>query len=276
MNRKTAFTICLLSAGLTLSHSAKAQLQPLDDAQMAQTVGQAFIEMDSRMDGTTQFSRITFGQSVKLQANIDSLTLGGNYDNALGLGVGTDFNASNLSFGYIDTATGDIVPFEFTNPYFEWAVNDTTNDMLGFRIGFEDAQGVLQGNFASFSGNIGLTINGNPSSLFTAAGGTITDNRATYIGESSGSCTDGTDCISLGNIQSISVADSDGSSTADFFLSFQTSALDWGQGPVTNKGFFMNIPSDTNVDITDANSGTGRLATEFIDRGVGRWNVAAP
>jgi len=272
----TAFTICLVAAGLTISQSATAQLQPLDDTQMAQTVGQAFIEMDSRLDGNTQFSRITFGQNVKLQANIDSLTLGGNYDNALGLGVGTDFNASNLSLGYIDTATGEIVPFEFTNPYFEWAVNDITNDMMGFRIGFEDAQGVLQGNFNRFSGNIGLTINGNPSSLFTAAGGNLTDNRATYIGESSGSCTDGVDCISLGNIQSISVADPDGTSTSDFFLSFQTSALDWGQGPVTNKGFFMNVPSDTNVDITDANSGTGRLATEFIDRGVGRWNVPAP
>lgn len=276
MNRICSLTISLLASGLTLSLPAYAQLQPLDDQQLEETVGQAFIEMESRLDGNTQFSRVTFGQNVKIQANIDSLTLGGSYDNALGLGNGTDFNASNLSLGYIDTTTGEIVPFQFTNPYIEWATNDTTNDMLGFRLGFEDAKGILQGDFSSFSGNIGVTINGNPSSLFTGAGGTITDNRATYIGETAGSCLDGSDCISLGNIQSISVADSDGTSTSDFFLSFQTSALDWGQGPVTNKGFFMNIPSDTNVDITDGNSGTGRLATEFIDRGVGRWNVVAP
>ena len=276
MNIVITYKNSLLIGGLVLSQCTQAQLQALDDEQLAATTGQAFIEMDSRMEGSTQFSRVTFGQSVKLQANLDSLTLGSHYDNALGLGAGTDFNATNLSLGYIDTATNEIVPFEFTNPYFEWAINETTNDMVGFRIGFEDAQGVLQGNFTQFSGNIDMTINGNPASLFTGAGGSITDNRATFIGETSGSCSDGIDCLSLSNIQSLSVADSDGTSTADFFLSFQTSALNWGQGPSTNKGFFMNIPTNTNVDITDANSGTGRLATEFIDRGVGRWNIPTP
>lgn len=276
MNRIITYTSSLVLGGLVFSQCTQAQLQPLNDDQLAATTGQAFIEMDSRLDGSIQFSRVTFGQSVKIQANVDSLILGGNYDNALGLGVGTDFNATNLSLGYIDTATNEIVPFEFTNPYFEWAINETTNDMMGFRIGFEDAQGVLQGNFSRFSGNIDMTINGNPASLFTTAGGSITNNRASYIGESAGSCTDGLDCLSLGNIQSLSVADGDGTSTSDFFLSFQTSALNWGQGPTTNKGFFMNIPTNTNVDITDANSGTGRLATEFIDRGVGRWNVPTP
>lgn len=274
MKRIFSLTSSLFASALMVHQSAEAQLQPLNDQQLEQTVGQAFIEMDSRMDGSTQFSRVTFGQDVRIQANIDSLILGGGYDN--GTGIGTDFNATNLSLGYIDTATGEIVPFQFTNPYFEWAVNDTTNDLIGFRVGFEDAQGVLQANFNSFSGNIGMTINGNPASLFTSASGSTTSSRGTYIGDSSGSCTDGVDCVSLGNIQSISVADSDGTSTADFFLSFQTSTLDWGQGPVTGKGFFMNVPSDTNLNVSDANSGTGRLATEFIDRGVGRWNVSAP
>ncbi len=273
---KTIFSYktLLLTGVFAVSHHATAQLQALDDAQMEQTVGQAYIEMESRLDGTEKFSRITFGQNVKIQANADSLTLGSNYDNGLGLGNGTDFNASNISLGYIDTNTGAIVPFEFTNPYIEWAVSDVTNDMIGFRIGFEDAKGMLQGNFASFSGNIGMTINGNPASLFTAAGGSITDNRATYIGESAGSCTDGADCVALSNVQSLSVADTDGTGTADFFLSFQKQALNWGQGPMTNKGFFMNVPTNTNLDVTGTGSSTGRLATEFIDRGIGRWNVA--
>lgn len=270
-----SYKTLLLTGVFAVSHHATAQLQALDDAQMEQTVGQAYIEMDSRLEGTEKFSRITFGQNVKIQANADSLTLGGNYDNGLGLGTGTDFNATNISLGYIDTATGAIVPFEFTNPYIEWAVNDVTNDMVGFRIGFEDAKGILQGNFANFSGNIGMTINGNPASLFTTAGGSITNNRATYIGETAGSCTDGSDCVSLANVQSLSVADSDGTGTADFFLSFQKQSLDWGQGPVATKGFFMNVPTNTNLDVTTTGSSTGRLATEFIDRGIGRWNVTA-
>lgn len=268
-----SYTSLLLTGIFAVNHHATAQLQPMDDAQMEQTVGQAYIEMDSRLEGVDKFSRITFGQSVKIQANADSLTLGANYDNGLGLGTGTDFNASNISLGYIDTNTNTIVPFEFTNPYIEWAVNDVTNDMIGFRIGFEDAKGVLQGDFTNFSGNIDMTINGNAASLFTGALGSITDNRATYIGESTGSCTDGVDCVSLANINSLSVADTDGTGTADFFLAFQKTALDWGQGPTTNKGFFMNVPTNTNLDITGSGSSTGRLATEFIDRGVGRWNV---
>lgn len=281
MKKTLSNTFLLLAGVFAVNHHATAQLQPLDDAQMEQTVGQAYIKMDSRLEGVDKFSRITFGQSVKIQANADNLTLGGNYDNALGLGSGTDFNASNISLGYIDTTTNTIVPFEFENPYIEWAVNDVTNDMIGFRIGFEDAKGVLQGDFSRFSGNIGMTINNQAASLFTGAGGGITNNRATHIGnnlDGNNTCDLGSDCVALSNIQSLAVGDSaeaDGK-TADFFLAFQKTALDWGQGPVTNKGFFMNIPTTTNLDVSNSSSGTGRLATEFIDRGIGRWNVPAP
>ncbi|MFY0699365.1 MAG: hypothetical protein JXR04_01005 [Bermanella sp.] len=261
-----------------MNHHATAQLQPLDDEQMAQTVGQAYIEMDSRLVDDNKISRITFGQKVKIQANADSFTLGADYDN--GINVGTDFNASNFSLGYIDTNNNNtIVPFEFTNPYFEWAVDNTAtdskNNMMGFRIGFEDAKGVLQGDFTNFSGNIGMTINGNPASLFTGVGGSTTTNRATHIGESTGTCTDGSDCVSLANIQSLAVGNSDGSAgTADFFLSFQKNALNWGSGQTASKGFFMNVPTSTNLNVNNSASSTGRLATEFIDRGIGRWDVA--
>lgn len=272
-----SYTTLLLTGVFAVNHHATAQLQPMDDAQMEQTVGQAYIEMDTRLVDDNKISRITFGQTVKIQANADSLTLGADYDN--GVNVGTDFNASNISLGYIDTATNTIKPFEFTNPYFEWAVDNTAtsnkNNMMGFRIGFEDAKGVLQGDFTNFSGNIGMTINGNAASLFTGVGGTTTSNRATHIGESTGSCNDGVDCVSLANIQSLAVGNSDGSAgTADFFLSFQKDQLNWGAGQTASKGFFMNVPTSTNLNVTNSASSTGRLATEFIGRGVGRWNVA--
>ena len=275
-----SYTTLLLTGVFAVNHHATAQLQPMDDAQMEQTVGQAYIEMDTRLVDDNKISRITFGQNVKIQANADSLTLGAGYDN--GVNVGTDFNASNISLGYIDTATNTIVPFEFTNPYFEWAVDNTLtpnkNNMMGFRIGFEDAKGVLQGDFTNFSGNIGMKIDGSDASLFTdtsANGGVNSSQRATYISSNSSNCIDGDNCVSLANIQSLAVGNSDGSAgTADFFLSFQKDQLNWGSGQTASKGFFMNVPTSTNLEVNNSASSTGRLATEFIDRGVGRWNVA--
>ena len=261
-----------LLCGFSLSLSSYAELKPMDDAAMEETVGQAYIKMDSYQDvDLNQVSRVTFGQTVKIQANADSLILGNGGINGAGI---ADINATNFSLGYIDTSTNQIVPFEFTNPYFEWAT-DANNNVMGFRFGFEDAKGILQMDLSSFSGNIGMTVNGNPASLFTGAGGTSTYQRATYIGDSTGSCTDGVDCVSLTNIESLSVADSDSTGTADFFLAFQKNGMNWNTSSgtqTTTSGFFMNVPTDNSLNITDVNSGTQGLTVEFIDRGIGRWH----
>ncbi len=249
-------------------------MKPMDDTAMEATVGQAFIEMDSNTLNGNQFSRVTFGQDVKVQANADSLDLGAGYNG------GTDFSAINLSLGYIDNITDPanpvIVPFEFTNPYFEW-VTDASNNMVGFRVGADETKGKLQMDLTSFSGNIDMIINGQASGLFTGAGGTQSDSRATYIGDSTQACVDGTSCVSLANIQSLDVADSDGTSTGDFFLSFQKTSLNWLLSDniteqTATKGFFMNVPTNNNITISGTGTGTAGYAVEFIDRGVGRWN----
>lgn len=251
-----------LFVALTLSQQVAAQLTPMDDTDLEGTVGQAYIKMDSYTDtDSLLFSRITFGQDVKVQANADALILGN-------IGGDADFSASNLSLGYIDTSTNTIVPFTFTNPYLEW-VTDATNNVIGFRLGAEEALGILQMDMSSFSGNIGMKINGVDTSLFDGPAGSTTNKRAKYIGTGDCSAT----CLALGNIQSLNVANTDGSSTADFFLAFQKTAVNWNTFSGTQtagSGFFMNVP--TNLDLNT--STTGRLATEFIDRGVGRWNVA--
>jgi len=242
----------------------------MDDTAMEATVGQAFIEMDSNTLNGNQFSRVTFGQDVKVQANADSLDLGAGYNG------GTDFSATNLSLGYINTTDNSIVPFEFTNPYFEW-VTDASNNMVGFRVGADQTIGKLQMDLTSFSGHIDMIIDGQAAALFTGAAGTQTNSRATYIGDSTQACVDGTSCVSLANIQSLDVADSDGSSTGDFFLSFQKTSLNWllsdnATERTATKGFFMNIPTNNNITISGTGSGTAGYAVEFIDRGVGRWN----
>lgn len=275
----TKTCLLLLSA---LSLSAQAELKPMDDASMEDTVGQAYIRMDSTTTtgvntGTeTQFSRVTFGQTVKVQTNIDTVILGD-----LGPGL-VDISAQNFSLGHINS-TGDIVPFTFKNPYIEWAT-DATNNITGFRVGAEDTKGVLQADWSSFSGHIDMKVNDVAASLFNVNDGTKTNNRATHIGDSTGTCTGTADCIGLDSIKSLSVGDPSSANdsndvavtgTADFFLSFQKTALDWdlatpGIQRAATKGFFMNIP--TNNDISTSGAGTLGYTVEFIDRGIGRWH----
>jgi len=270
------FTKSLLLVSAFTCYQVTAEMKPMDDTAMAATVGQAFIEMDSNTLNGNQFSRITFGQDVKVQANADSLDLGYNYNGDLDFSD-TDFSATNLSLGYIDTATNTIVPFEFTNPYFEW-VTDASNNMVGFRVGADQTIGKLQMDLTSFSGHIDMIIDGQAAALFTGAAGTQTNSRATYIGDSTKACVDGTSCVSLANIQSLDVGDSDGiNSTGDFFLSFQKTSLNWLLSDniterTATKGFFMNVPTSNNITISGTDSGTAGYAVEFIDRGVGRWN----
>jgi hypothetical protein len=280
MKAMTTTTCVLLLSALSLS--AQAELKPMDDASMEDTVGQAYIEMDSYLDtNSNQISKVTFGQTVNIQTNIDAVTLGGGYDNSLGGGIGTDLSATNMSFGHINSA-GDIVPFTFVNPYIEWAT-DATNNIVGFRVGAENTKGVMQADWSSFSGHIGMTIDSNPAQLHSGAGvGTNTNNRATHIGSNANDCNVGSDCLALSDILSLSVGESGSANdsndvavngTADFFLSFQKSAMDWNLSSGTrtaSKGFFMNIP--TNNDITTAGGGTLGYTVEFIDRGIGRWH----
>jgi hypothetical protein len=270
----------LLLPVLALSTQAMAQLKPMDDSALDSTVGQAYIEMDSYLDdASNQISRITFGQTIKLQANADSLTLGD-------IGGNADIAASNVSFGYIDTATNTIIPFEFSDPYFEWSTNPTTNDLTSFRIGFGEAKGILQMDLTSFSGNIDMLVNGQSSGLFTGNGSAQAANRGSYIGVDGTTCDEGVNCVSLANIQSLDVGDGV-NPTSDFFLSFQKTSKNWlkGRGITTDvngngvgayqpttTGFFMNIPTNNSINITTSGTGTNGLAVEFIDRGVGRWN----
>ena len=260
-------------------HQANAQLQPMDDSAMEATVGQAYMRLDSLVgDGNTtgdsgvQYSRLTFGQDVEIQANADDLVLGG-----------TDIVASNFSLGYIDAtdAADPIKEFSFTNPYLEWAT-DSSNNVIGFRVGAEESKGLLQMDMTSFSGNIDMTINNQAATtLFDNLGATVTDN-ATHIGTGA-TCNDGTDCISLANITSLDVAGSEANGgTADFFLSFQNTAVNWGNGDgatmeQASQGFFLNVPTTTNLDVTTTASSTQGYATGFIQRtgGIGRWNTPA-
>jgi hypothetical protein len=274
----TALTLALLSS------YASADLQELGDDLLSAEVGQAFINLDSfidPVDTNTRFSRLSFGEDIKLNLNADQVIFNNN-------GTVADIALNNFALGHIDTSTGTFVPFEITNPFFEWAIEDDgtgKQNLVGFRLGFGEAKGSLSADITSLSGNIDINFtdgtNTYAGDLLDASGNTTT-NQANQLGISGSSCAQlsgNETCYNLANFKSFSIADSDGSSTSDFFLSVQNKNFTWkwGSGSTVNtsydttKGFFINMPTDMTINLGDSTTGTARLPTEFIDRGIGRW-----
>ena len=258
-----------------MAANAYAELTPMDDESLEATVGQAYIEMESFANGSTQYNRITFGQTIEIQTNADEVVFGEGYlhdtPNQVGTAADVDLNLQNVSLGYIDNATGNIIPFTLTNPYLELA-KDASNNITGFRIGFGEAQGKFQADFNSFSGNIGMQIDGTDAILFNS-GNTITNSRATKIGL--GDCS--SSCWDLNNVNGLDVGEGAGA-TGDFFMSFQKdNGVQWrladGATYTTNvtEGFFLNVPTTNNFTSAEMSAGTQAFSTEFIDRGVGRF-----
>jgi hypothetical protein len=274
----TALTLALLSS------YASADLQELGDDLLSAEVGQAFINLDSfidPVDTNTRFSRLSFGEDIKLNLNADQVIFNNN-------GTVADIALNNFALGHIDTSTGTFVPFEITNPFFEWAIEDDgtgKQNLVGFRLGFGEAKGSLSADITSLSGNIDINFtdgtNTYAGDLLDASGNTTT-NQANQLGISGSSCAQlsgNETCYNLANFKSFSIADSDGSSTSDFILSVQNKNFTWkwGSGSTVNtsydttKGFFINMPTDMTINLGDSTTGTARLPTEFIDRGIGRW-----
>ena len=85
-------------------------------------------------------------------------------------------------------------------------------------------------------------------------------------------------CFPLNTFESMLIGDSNGDAVGGLFQSFQTRAIAWGNAAagetqvMTTTGAFFNVPNGAvNISPDEAAAGTPRLATEFIDRGVGRF-----
>ena len=110
------------------------------------------------MNDTVQ-TRFTMGTKIETQVNFDQVTLG-EYDNPLA-STTADLDIGYMSLGHIENVgrckqCSEDQAFEANNPYFEIAQKN--GDLVGFRIGFQEAKGSLSGNINSFSGNFGLTV----------------------------------------------------------------------------------------------------------------------
>ena len=273
-----------------------AEMRPIEDEELSEYVGQAAVAFDVDQIGTNSYTRVTLGMEADLQMNINNVELG-NYSKS-GETLAADFAATNLAFGSISTnasqvqldgqtyAVNDIVPFELNDPFFEIAQN-SSEELIGFRLGFGQARGQLSGDFTSMSGNIGADITDffgdDYRSSLLDANGNADSSRAQHFGVAGSevggatNCSSGFYCYNLADYKTLDVGQRNTSTnqidyTNDFFISFQKEATDWStsEGVINaGMGVFINIPTSLHIDMnTGVNaSGTDRVRVEYINRG---------
>ena len=142
-----------------------AALTAIDDAELSDMTGQAFINLDRSSGGGFDFTKVTLGLDVKTSLNSDLVELG-RYERSGEASGSSDIRISDFALGHINDQ-GEIVPFEITDPFIELAfetVNGREN-LVGVRLGFGEAKGKLSGNIEYLTGNIDIELYGTGSYL---------------------------------------------------------------------------------------------------------------
>ncbi|MDQ5888509.1 MAG: hypothetical protein RL210_2481 [Pseudomonadota bacterium] len=177
------FRRVVLGTFLFASAQSYAELRDIGEEGMSDVWGQAMFELTNstitpspalgvtapigdtgEVAGPISFSKITVGAEIELDAEIGKLRLG-SYARGVDDG-GADINANNIIFtGY--QRDGVYYPFKAKNPYFEFAMTNPTDsgtrEILGFRFGFEQVDGMLGAELARLSGRVSLTSKNVPA-----------------------------------------------------------------------------------------------------------------
>jgi hypothetical protein len=143
----------------------QAQLVPINEDELSDMTGQAFITIDNSSAGGLDFTKVTLGLDVKTLLNSDLLEFG-RYERVGELSGGSDIRISDFALGGIDS-NGNIVPFEIKDPFVELAFEDNAGrqDLIGVRLGFGGAKGALSGTIESLTGNVNVDIKDTASGL---------------------------------------------------------------------------------------------------------------
>ena len=127
--------LALVCAGL-MSASAQAKMVELEDSELSDITGQAFINLTTDSNAGINYTRVNFGLNVDTQLNIKKLQLG-QYARG-GEAVGSsDILINNFALGTVG-ANDSINPFKIANPFLELAYDG--NRVVGVRIGFGQAK----------------------------------------------------------------------------------------------------------------------------------------
>ena len=224
---------CLLTATACVGRCALAGLalgalaggtalaaEPLDDAALSNTWGQALLSLTTTPYQGMDFTRLTLGADISLSANFNGMRLG-EYTWSQRNATGADIDIGTLRFGRSDGSAAQRT-VSITDPYFEFVTSGSgsSQQVVGMRFGF-----------GGISGDVGTTMNVVSGSLLIDAGtaGSI-DSRNDTLG---GKRWDGTTCVStatctlaLSQIGGLHAGNADGGSR-DFFLSVQNQAVNY-------------------------------------------------
>jgi hypothetical protein len=162
---KFIFFICFIV------QSAFAQLVPINETELSNMTGQAFINIDQSSANGLDFTKITLGLDVKTLLNSDLLELG-KYERSGEDSGSADIRISDFALGEIDS-TGNIIPFEVKDPFIELAFEEENGkeNLVGVRLGFGGASGKLSGDIQYLTGNINVNIAGTAKPIRDVAGG---------------------------------------------------------------------------------------------------------
>lgn len=149
--------------------TALADLTPMSDSQLSDATGQAFLQIDRTSQGSTDFTKFTFGMDVDVSLNADLVELG-NYERDGS--QGSDIRINDFALGSVNS-DGTINPFNIKDPFFELAFEEVggREELVGIRLGFGEALGKLSGNIESLTGNIEVDVAGTAAPIRDQANG---------------------------------------------------------------------------------------------------------
>ncbi|MFC4862437.1 DUF6160 family protein [Pseudomonas sp. JS3066] len=161
----------ILLAGVFSSSIAQARMEELADSELSDITGQAFINLTTDANAGINYTRVNFGVNVDTQLNMKKLQLGQYDDSVTRAGEvagSSDILINNFALGTVN-ADGSVNPFRIADPFVELAYSG--NKVVGVRIGFGEAKGVLSGDIQSLTGNIPVHITGTAKPIIDKASG---------------------------------------------------------------------------------------------------------
>ncbi len=247
-----------------LSNSARAQMRPMSEDDMASVRGQGLVEMSNTNYGGYEFSRAALDADITLSANLRNTRLG-EYTVAGRNGLGADIVMPLMQFGRSDGTEAQRL-VHISNPYLEFVykapADGAPREVIGMRIGFDAISGDVGLQLQSLSGSMRVTST-------TGDGVAIAmDSRTDTVGGGKrwdGACA--APCLPMSKVGGVTAGDAAGPSR-DFWISLLKTGVQFAPGAdgklpdVAQAGVWLNwrdrLTALTTNGVTPPNLPKGR------------------